>query len=204
MEKSNKFVRFMRAIGKPILCLLFRIEIKGLENLPTDRGYIFCSNHIHFLDAVFWLFFIKYKIIFLGKQELFKYKLFGAIFKKAGIIAVKRGTADKSAISQATSVTNDNVILGIFPEGTRSRTGELLRAKSGVAYIANESKADVVPAAIVVNGKVRIFKKIKLVIGKPILHQELKFEEELSKKDNLRKVTTRIMSEIKELIESSR
>lgn len=197
--KRNNFVRVFAEILHPIVFLLFRIKLIGLENLPKDRGFVFCSNHISFADPAFWLIYTKRRIFYMAKEEVFKNRFARWFYSKCDVFTVKRGSADISSINEAFSIVKRGGILGIFPEGTRSKDGEPQRAKSGAAYIANAANADIVPAAIVCKGKVRPFKKIKLVIGKPILHNEIELTE--NKKSSLRAVSSRIMDEISKLRE---
>ena len=71
-HKQTRFARVLITIVKPILKVFCRVKVKGLENLPTEGGYVLCSNHISYMDPVFWLVFTKKRIQYMAKAELFK------------------------------------------------------------------------------------------------------------------------------------
>ena len=198
--KLNRFTAVMVAIVSPLVKLLFRIKIEGKENLPQNGGYVFCSNHVSLLDPVFWIVKLRKQICYMAKAEIFKNKLSGWFFRKIEAFPVDRQGGSAGSVSHAIDVVKNGKILGVFPEGTRSKDGKIGRAKSGAAYIANMTGADVLPMAIVVkNGKVRPFCKIKLIIGKPIPHSEIHFDG--TDKRGLRNASSRIMGDITALWE---
>lgn len=190
-------IKALIAIIIPIAKLLFRYEIKGVENLPKNGGCVYASNHISFLDPVLWVISTKRRIRYMAKAELFNNRFLSWILKKAGAFPVNRGKNAAESVSYAIDIVKDGGILGIFPEGTRSKDGTPKKGKAGVAYIANATEADIIPMAIITKGKVRPFKKIKLVIGKPILHSEIHFEG--SDRAGLKKASQTVMSEIEKL-----
>ncbi len=198
-HKQTKFIAAIVAVLSVIVKIVFRVEIKGLENLPTSGGVVFCSNHISFVDPVFWLVKTKKRICFMAKAELFKFKPLAWLLGKAGAFAVDRGGNTTGPVEHAIEIVKNGGILGIFPEGTRSKDNKPKRAKAGTAFIANETGADVVPMAIVVKDKVKPFCKVKLIIGKPIAHEEIHFEGR--DRQGLKQATTKIMDEITALWE---
>ena len=115
----------------------------------------------------------------MAKQELFKNKLLARFFRSMGAFPVARGTGTggTAAIHTAENLVNSGKILGIFPEGTRSKDGKPKAATSGVAVIADSTGADVLPVSIFYNGKMRIVKKVTLNVGRLIPNSELKMEE---------------------------
>ena len=104
------------------------------------------------------------------------------------------------AFEKAIEIVNDGGILGIFPEGTRSKDNKPKRAKAGTAFIANATGATVVPMAIVVKEKVKPFCKVRLIVGKPIPHEEIHFEGH--DRQGLKLATNKIMDEITALWEA--
>ena len=130
----------------------------------------------------------------MAKAELFKNKICAWLFKRVGAFPVDRDGGNAGSVAHAIDIVKQGGILGIFPEGTRSKDGKPGRAKSGAAYIANATGADVVPMAIVVKGKTKVFCKVRLIIGKPIPHDEIHFEG--TDRKGLRNASTRIMQEI--------
>ena len=198
----NIFLTVLRIILYPIYRILFWYTIEGKENLPKDRSVVFCSNHISLLDPVFWLITIRRpRIHFMAKEELFKIPIFKNLITWADAFPVRRGKGDTSAISESRDVIKKGDVLGIFPEGTRSKDGRPARAKSGAAYIANESHCDIVPAAVVCKGKVRPFKRVRLIVGKPIPYDKIAFTKE-DRRNGLRNASNVIMGSITELWEA--
>ena len=129
----------------PIFKLLFFFKVNGRENIPENGGFILCSNHLSNFDPVLLALSQKRQIFYMAKAELFKNKFFGALIRKLGAFPVERGAGDGKAIEMAESIIKDEKMLGIFIEGTRSKTGEFLRPKSGAAIIAHQMKATVIP-----------------------------------------------------------
>lgn len=160
------FYKIVKNCVRFLLSLTFRVDIQGKENIPAEGQAIVCSNHFNLLDPVFIGTCLPRQINYMAKEELFSNKLFGNILRKLGVFPVKRGSADISAIKAALKLLKENKILGIFPEGTRSKTGEMLEAKPGLAMIAIKSQSPIIPVAIV--GNYKLFSKIHIIIDRPI------------------------------------
>lgn len=199
----NWFTTILKIIVFPIYRLLFWYSIEGKENIPKKGGYIFCSNHVSTLDPAFWVIALPRRVHFMAKEELFKNPIGGRFLRALDVFAIKRGSRDMSSINFAADLVKNGELLGIYPEGTRSKDGKPGRAKSGVAFIANATGADVIPAAFICknNKKIVPFRRFKMVIGKPIPHSEIAFDTVA--KDNLKRVSTRIMSEITKIWEEN-
>ena len=167
MKESN-FYKFIRAVFAPILSIFWKIEVRGLENIPREGGVILCSNHISNIDPILLDMVFKRQIFFMAKEELFKNRLFGKFIKKLGAFPVKRGRGDVGALKFAKKILENGNILGIFIEGTRSKTGELLKPKPGAAILANETNSKILPVCIkpAFGIKVKMFKKVIISIGK--------------------------------------
>ena len=178
--------------------IFFPYEVIGLENLDNlEKNFILCSNHVSNLDPLFLIVITKKKIRFLAKVELFRNFLLSLLLRKFGAIPVDRGKHDLSIISTAESILNNGDILGIFIEGTRSKTGDFLRPKSGTTIIAKHTNAQVVPVCVTPQGnKVQIFKKTKIAFGKPIEISKLDITDNYKE---IRRGTDFIMNEIKKL-----
>ncbi len=162
--------------------LTFRIKFHGKENLPDkNASYIICSNHQSGHDIVFLaMLFKKFHIKFVAKEEITKNPFIRFFALRLGVIPIKRGTTDITAIKKAVAVLNDGGVLGIFPQGTRYRDipPSPEQFKSGVAMIAHRAGADVVPVYIKTkNNRVRFFGKIDVYLGKTIPYNELGFEK---------------------------
>ena len=185
----------------PIFKLLFFFKVNGRENIPENGGFILCSNHLSNFDPVLLALSQKRQIFYMAKAELFKNKFFGALIRKLGAFPVERGAGDGKAIEMAESIIKDEKMLGIFIEGTRSKTGEFLRPKSGAAIIAHQMKATVIPVCITPkNQKIKVFQRVKIRFGKPLTPEELGLNGEAGP-EVYRTAARRIMSEIQSLRE---
>ena len=145
-----------KAILGPILTLLFRPWAEGIENVPREGPAILASNHLSFSDHFFGPLPLPRKVTFLAKAEYFtgrglKGLVSKAFFSGVGQIPVDRsgGKASERALATGLRVLSAGKLLGIYPEGTRSPDGRLYRGKTGVARLAVESGAPVVPCAMI-------------------------------------------------------
>jgi 1-acyl-sn-glycerol-3-phosphate acyltransferase len=129
----------------------------------------------------------------MAKEELFSVPILGKIIRMCNAFPVKRGMSDRDALRKGLSVLKDGHVLGIFPEGTRSRTGELGKGLAGVGFFALRSNAQIVPCAVI--GPYKSFRKLKVVYGKPMPMDELR-----KAKTSPEEVTELIMAEIHKLI----
>ena len=138
------------------LKVLFRSRAWGAKNVPRRGPVILASNHLSFSDHFFGPFPVPRKVIFLGKSEYFtgrglKGLISRAFFTGVGVIPLDRagGPASEQAIRTGLQVLASGKVLGIYPEGTRSPDGRMYRGKTGVARLAVESGAPVVPCAMI-------------------------------------------------------
>jgi 1-acyl-sn-glycerol-3-phosphate acyltransferase len=139
----------------PWLRLIFRPVAEGLEHVPRRGGAIIASNHVSFADSIFMPLVVRRKVTFVAKAEYFtgtgiKGFLIRMFFTAAGTIPIDRsgGQAAQAAIDTGLRVLGSGNLFGIYPEGTRSPDGRLYRGKTGVARLALESGAPVVPMAM--------------------------------------------------------
>ena len=136
----------------PLLRLVFRPTVQGLENVPEEGGIILAANHQSFLDNLLLPLVIPdRKVVFLGKAEYFDKWYIAWFFKGAGMIPVRRGggSASEAALAAGVEGLREGKLIGIFPEGTRSPDGRLYRGKTGVARLVLEAQVPVVPVGIV-------------------------------------------------------
>ncbi|MFF3316273.1 lysophospholipid acyltransferase family protein [Streptomyces sp. NPDC003035] len=140
----------------PLLRLLFRPRIEGLEHVPEEGAAIVAGNHLSFSDHFLMPVVLKRRITFLAKQEYFtgpgiKGRLTAAFFRSAGQIPVDRSgkEAGQAAIREGLGVLSKGELLGIYPEGTRSHDGRLYKGKVGVAVMAITAGVPVIPCAMV-------------------------------------------------------
>lgn len=143
-------------VAGPALRAMFRPWVRGLENVPEDGPAILASNHLAVIDSFVLPLVLDRKIQFIAKAEYFtgtgvKGRLKAGFFRGVGSIPVDRGggKAGEAALRTGLQVLRDGGLFGIYPEGTRSPDGRLYRGKTGVARLALESGAPVVPVAMI-------------------------------------------------------
>ncbi|MFK2824228.1 lysophospholipid acyltransferase family protein [Bacillus sp. B190/17] len=177
---------------KSILMPLYRIEVIGREHVPKEGGVLLCSNHISNLDPPVVGITSARPISFMAKEELFHAPVFGKMLKHLKAFPVKRGMSDREALRKGLQILKEGNVLGLFPEGTRSKTGEVGQGLSGAGFFALRTNAHVIPCAII--GPYKLFSKLKVVYGPPINMDELR-----SQKASIEETTEVIMSHIRKL-----
>ena len=189
------------ALMRAITAIAFRVRIEGTEHLRREDGFIIASNHVSGYDPVFLslaAYRVKKRINYMAKEELIKIPLIGRVLRALGAFPVRRGMGDRGALDTAAKIVTDGKIFGIFPEGTRSKTGKLLPGKSGVAVISARTRCDVVPASIYIEGaKLRWLTKVTVRVGKPIAFEQLGLSEDFTTPE-LRAASALIMQQIGE------
>jgi 1-acyl-sn-glycerol-3-phosphate acyltransferase len=143
------------AVG-PLLRMVFRPRVEGAENVPLEGPAILASNHLSYADWLFMPLTLPRRVTFVAKEEYFttpglKGWLQRTFFSGAGQVPIDRSGADAAAgaLLTAKRVLAQGELFGIYPEGTRSHDGRLYRGRTGVARIALETRAPVVPVAVV-------------------------------------------------------
>ena len=197
--KESKLYRVVVTIIRPFVRILYRLKVIGLENIPEKNGVIICPNHTSNADPVVLAVSLKRQIYFMAKAELFKNKILRKLFKMVGAFPVERGKRDSSAIDNAEKILKNGEQLGLFIEGTRSKTDDFLRPKTGCAMIAYKTGATIIPICITCTSehKLKIFKKNVVSIGKPITMNQLNITEGTGKE--FREASRFIMESIKKL-----
>ena len=153
---------FLRFIGRPIFALLFSVEYRGLENIPDDGPVIIAGNHPSYLDPVLVALPVRRIIRFMAWDALFKVPLLGALIRALGAfpVDIRRGRGE-AAFREACKILRGGEALGIFPEGQRSERGPMGELRTGVARLAIETGAPIVPVTI--GGAYRAWPKWKLL-----------------------------------------
>ncbi|USK58643.1 lysophospholipid acyltransferase family protein [Peribacillus asahii] len=190
---SVNLYRFARNVVKIILTPIFRIQTVGRESFPKEGGVLICANHIDNLDPPVVGITSPRDIHFMAKEELFHAPILKQLLPNINAFPVKRGLSDKGALKMGLKVLKDGEVLGLFPEGTRSKTGELGKGLAGAGFFALRTNAAVVPCAII--GPYKPFRKLKVVYGKPVDFSQYR-EQKLSAEE----ATEIIMDEIRKLI----
>jgi len=154
---------------------LFRFRVVGRDNLPAEGPVVVVSNHTSMWDPLLIACAFKRRIRFMTKEELFKIPLLGWFLRTVGCFPVRRGKGDRAAIRAALEVLQGNEVLGLFPEGTRSKTGELQKPHGGAAMLALKSGSCIVPVACVGTNpwiSRRGIGPFKVVVGQPLTFPE--------------------------------
>ncbi len=137
--------RLVRALVRAIFTVAARMDVGGLENIPDAGPFIVASNHMHVLDLPVIFAVIPHRQTVFAASK-WRDKFAGWLMRVFGnAIFVERGEPDRQAITQALRVLANGGVLGVAPEGTRSRTGGLLPGKSGTVYLASRSGAPILP-----------------------------------------------------------
>ncbi len=188
----------------PLLRLVYIPRARGVENIPETGPVILAANHLSFVDSLFMPLAVKRKVVFLGKADYFDSWKTRWFVRSAGVIPVRRegGSASEAAILAGVQALKEGMVVGIYPEGTRSPDGRLYRGKTGVARMALEAQAPVVPVAL--HGTTDVMPldaKVPRMKGRPTVTfgKALRFERYYDRpKDRfvLRSVTDEIMYEI--------
>jgi 1-acyl-sn-glycerol-3-phosphate acyltransferase len=147
-------------ISLPTL-LIYRVRAIGRENVPKSGPLILAPNHFSQMDHFFTGLYLRRKIRFMAKSQLFGPPVLTYVYKHGGVIPIRRGHRDEEAFKTAFTVLGQGGMLLIYAEGGRSRSGELGEPKRGVGRLALESGAPVVPVAIHGSAKVRRWKRLR-------------------------------------------
>ena len=198
----------LRAFLTPFLMILFRPKVKGLRNVPVNGPLIIASNHLSFSDSIFMPLVVPRKVTFLAKSEYSTSPGPKGLLKKLTFIALGQVPVDRSGgrRSEAALITGLKVLaegkcLGIYPEGTRSPDGKLYKGRTGIARLAIESGAQVVPVAMFNTEKIQPtgtvvpkVMRVEMIFGEPMT-----FTGDSTDLQYLRQVTDQIMNRIQEL-----
>lgn len=180
--------------------VIFRCKIIGADNIPSYGGAIIAANHVSLFDPPVVGTAFARPIHFMAKEELFAIPVLKWIFTGLKAFPVRRATADRTAIRHAITLLNNGELLGLFPEGTRSKTGKLGKPETGLAMIALKSGAPVVPTAIIGTNKVwkdgLLLPRFIVKFGAPITVEQGKADKEA-----MENLSNRIMQEISHLLE---
>ncbi|HZL80574.1 MAG TPA: lysophospholipid acyltransferase family protein [Demequina sp.] len=173
---------FVKATLGSALKVFYQPWIRGQQNIPSDGPAILASNHLAVIDSFFLPLMIRREVVFMGKSDYFtgtgiKGKAVAAFMRGVGTIPVDRsgGKASEAALRTGLKRLAEGELFGIYPEGTRSPDGRLYRGKTGVARLALESGAPVIPVAMIgtniaqpIGRKIPKLHRIGVVVGEPL------------------------------------
>ena len=193
-------------IGRAVLWLIyhikFSIKVLGKENLPKKSGVIIASNHVSNFDPPMVGIVFKGVCTFMAKEELFqKNKLVSWVLRHLHAYPIKRGARDSSGIDKALEGLKKDWNFVIFPEGTRSKTGELGKPKSGVSMVAAQAGVPVAPVFIRYGKKRAIRRKVIVSIGELLPAEN--FSINIEDRHEIHRISKMIMGEIIKLKENA-
>ena len=204
--KHYKLYNFIKTIFRPLVKFVFKMQFKGLENIPSEgTRYIVAINHTCALAPVFAACPKQLPPLhFMAKVELFKNPIVGWFMTHMYGFPVKRGKGDNSAIEYGEKIINEGHVMAICPEGKRikDKNGVPQRAKSGVAVIAKATNASVLPVAICCDGPIKAGKHVTISYGKLITPEDMRFDKENFGPHDIRNAANLVMDNITALWEA--
>jgi 1-acyl-sn-glycerol-3-phosphate acyltransferase len=198
--------KILLAICRLLLNIPFSWKVEGRENIPLTGPLILVTNHVHLLDPFFLLFSSPRWINFMAKEELFRSPFLRPWLRWAGSVSISRRgkVSDKQKMLRSSrDVLENGLILGMFPEGGRSRDGKLRKGKPGSAVIASKTNVPILPIGIAGTDKIKgiswLWKRPHIVIniGKPF---KLPPNDSKMSKSQMQLLTTQLMKEIAALL----
>ena len=188
--------------------LIFRPKVSGLRHIPSNGPVIIASNHLSFSDSIFMPLVVPRKVTFLAKSEYFTSPGIKGFIKKLTFIALGQVPIDRSggkrseaALATGLKVLQEGHCLGIYPEGTRSPDGRLYKGRTGIARMAIDSGAPIIPVAMFNTAEIQPtgqvvpkVRRVEMVFGEPMY-----FTGDSTDQAVLRAATNQIMEKIAEL-----
>ena len=149
--RVGMLARPVRVAARPAIRLLYRTHVIGAEHIPRTGPAIISANHRSFFDSPLLMTMTPRPVVFLGKAEYMDARLTKFVFPAVGMVPIKRDVkkASMAALTTAAELLADGQLVGIYPEGTRSRDGLLHRGHSGVAHLAMISGAPIIPVGLI-------------------------------------------------------
>jgi 1-acyl-sn-glycerol-3-phosphate acyltransferase len=193
------FVRIL--ISLPTL-LIYRVRAIGVENVPLQGALVLAPNHFSQMDHFFAGVYLRRKIRFMAKSQMFGQPVLTYVYKHGGVFPVRRGQHDEEAFKTAYELIGQGEMLLVYAEGGRSRSRELGEPKPGIGRIALESGVPIVPVAIHGSARVRGWKrlhvpKVTVEFGQPMTFAA----EPAPSRERQLEAATEIFAAVRELYE---
>jgi len=200
--------RLLKSFLFPLLMLLFRPKVSGLRFVPSNGPVIIASNHLSFSDSIFMPLVVPRSVTFLAKSEYFTSPGIKGFVKKITFIALGQvpvdrtgGKRSEAALLTGLKLLSQDACIGIYPEGTRSPDGRLYKGRTGIARMAIESGAPIIPVAMFNTAEIQPtgqvvpkVRRVEMVFGEPMY-----FTGDSTDQAVLRAATNQIMEKIAEL-----
>ena len=206
-REYGKLYPVAKALIRPTMHALWRLNVTGLHHVPAEGPAIFCPNHISFIDSLVLPCVLPRRISYVGKAEYMDSWKTRHIFPAIGMIPIDRGggSASQRALDTAARVLDQGELFGIYPEGTRSRDGRLHRGKTGPARLALRTGAPIIPVGLRGTDHIQPagaafpqpFRSCQINIGAPI--DVTRYLDRADDRLVLRQITDEVMFEIGKL-----
>lgn len=197
----------LRKVAAPVARRLWKLRAEGFDKIPTTGPAVLCPNHISFLDSVFLMLLVPRRISFVGKAEYMDSWKTKHLFPMLGMIPIDRSGGKKSmvALDAAEEVLQRGELMGIFPEGTRSRDGYLYKGHTGAARLAVKVGCPIIPIGIVGTDDIqppdakmpKPFRSATISVGRPIRTD--RYRDRSDQHFAFRQIIDEVMFEIREL-----
>ena len=191
---NTAFYDFAKGTVRCAARVLWRARVFGTQNVPASGPLIVACNHVSYLDPPLMGCLCPRRISYMAKKEPFEIPILGAMIHGLGAYAVDRKGSATSAIRRSLEVLEAGGAVGIFPEGTRNRSGEV-QPQTGVALLASLAKAPVVPACIRGSDRALRLNRVDVAFGRPISLQAGR----KATREDLAKFTGEVMNAIEQL-----
>ncbi len=207
IPRTGQLNTVARVVMSPLFRLLWRFQVEGLDNVPKQGPAILCPNHTSVIDSFFLPCVLPRPITYVGKAEYLDSWKTRHLFPALGMIPIDRrgGDSAEAALAAAESVLARGELFGIYPEGTRSRSGKLHKGHTGPARLALRSGAPIVPVGLVGTREIqppdarfpKPFRSVIVRFGQPIAVQ--RYLDRADDRGVLRQIIDEVMFEIREL-----
>jgi len=201
------FYRFSYNLVTAVMKIFFHLRVEGREHFPESGPFMIVANHVSYLDPPLVGILPDRQVFFMAKSELFKAPVVAPIIKGLGAFPVVRESADMKAIKYSISLLREGKIVGIFPEGTRSETGDVKEGELGMALLVKQAKVPLVPChlkgtyrPVHFKGIIPVFNRVTVTIGEPLNFDD--HSEGATSKEKMRYFTEKVMNELKRLGEN--
>jgi len=198
--------RLLQLVLQGMFRILYRVKVYDLHKVPRGGKVILCSNHISYLDPVVIGAYIPRYTYFMAKKELFKLRFLSDLVTYLNAFPVRRDTTDRNAFDTSLRILENDNLLGLFPEGTRSTDGIIRDGKKGIGLISLLSGSDILPVAISGSNKIiqkpskrLYFPRIRFIVGDVIDTKQIIAEND--RKVAVSLIVAETMKSIKELYE---
>jgi len=171
-----------------VFTLFFRYRAKYLDRIPKTQGGLILSNHQSYLDPLLIGLPLQRPVSYIARENLFRIPVIGTILRNTYVMPINRDSAGAGSVREGVKRIKAGFLVGVFPEGTRSRDGELGQIKPGFVALARRANAPIYPVGIagahraMPKGGLKVFpRRIRVVYGEPISAEEV---ERLAQKGN--------------------